>query len=125
MIIGMTKLACLAVLFLLAACGRHPLAGAWAQQVPAGTSAVTLEFETDGSRIMGHCDVGGEHKHINGSYVFDAAQGAVTMTVTDNAALLGTANGGTLAGKVDGEKLEFTAGTTALKFARTDHVPGH
>ena len=121
----MPKHALFSLLLLLAACGSHPLAGAWAQQVPAGQPAVTLEFETDGSRIMGHCDVAGAHQHIQGSYVFDAAQGAVTMTVTDNAALLGIERGGTLAGKVDGDRLEFTAGAGMLTFARTEHVPGH
>lgn len=111
----------LLALLALSACGdRHPLAGNWNQELPGGKAGMHISFDTKGSAIEASTPprADGSHDHVRGTYTFDAASKAVTIKL----ALLGADQPDTWAGKVDGEHLELTAGTTKLVFHRGAHA---
>ncbi|MCA8974143.1 MAG: hypothetical protein KDC98_05445 [Planctomycetes bacterium] len=117
----MRRTAICSVLLALAACGSHPLDGAWNQELAGGGSGLTLEFEVGGSRILGHQDVDGQHSHIDGTYTFDES----TMAVTVKGQLMGAGKADSWTGKVAGEHLELSSADGKLEFHHGDHVHGH
>jgi len=109
--------------FLLVACGGHPLAGNWSQDLGEGKQGMSLTFEVGGERILVHTapDAEGHHDHLDGTYTFDAASRAVTV----QARLGGDGQPGSWTGAVDGDHLELGAADTKLSFHRGADPHGH
>ena len=116
-------LALLASSLLFAGCSHHPLEGGFSQQVDGGGEGMHAEFDTASNKFLAHTAprADGGHDHVDGTYTFDAASGAVTV----NALLMGDKKPGTWSGKLAGDALELSAGTDTLKFRRGGHASGH
>ncbi len=109
--------------FLFAACSHHPLEGGFSQQVSGDGKGAHAEFDVSSNKFMLHTapDAEGHHDHVDGSYTFDAATGAVTV----NAALMGDKKPAVWTGKLSGDDLELSAGTDKLVFKRGGAAHGH
>lgn len=110
----------------LAACGdSHPLAGSWSQETADGKAGMSLSFQTKegGTAVMVHTAprADGTHDHVEGSYTFDAATGAMTV----DAELLGSGKPSKWAGKLDAGHIELAAADTKLKFHKGSDPHGH
>ncbi|MCA8965548.1 MAG: hypothetical protein H6838_20705 [Planctomycetes bacterium] len=111
--------------FLFAGCGHdhHPLEGGFSQQVAGDGEGMHVEFDLESNKLLVHTapDADGHHDHVDGTYTFDAATGAVTV----NALLMGGKKPGTWTGKLTGDDLELSAGTDKLSFRRGGEAHGH
>ena len=121
----MTKLAHWSVLglLLLGACSDgHALAGNWSLASGADVEGMVVEFDGASDKVLVHADVDGRHVHIDGTYSFDAA----TMAVSVTAKLIGDDQPGEWTGKiVGGSKLELGAADTKLTFNKGGKPHGH
>lgn len=120
------RLAWFVPFLLFAACSSdHPLAGAWAQKLPAAAVGMTLEFEAGGTRVMVHLAprADGSHGHLDEpvTYSFDAT--AKTLSV--KGPLLGAGKADTWTGNVHGDQMELTSADGKLDFVRGTKVQGH
>jgi len=102
---------------LFAACGSdHPLAGNWAQQLDGGKKGMSLGFKRGGETVLVHTAPreDGSHDHLRGTYTFDPASKAVTVTCK----LLGDGKADTWTGVLNGKALELSSADGKLAFAQ-------
>jgi hypothetical protein len=112
-----------AALCALPACGSHPLNGNWSQQTADGAPGMSIEFDTNGDRVLVHTapDKSGHHEHVEGTYSFDA----MVKTVTVRAKLLGDGKPEAWSGTVDGAQMTLGAAEATLTFRRGGKAHGH
>lgn len=115
------RLVPLALLF--AACGHHPLEGAWNQELPNGGHGMHLAFDlrSDQALVGLTPRADGTHDDLRGTYTFDVATGTLVL----KAKLLGEGKADTWTGKIVGEDLELTSADGKFTFARGAHAHGH
>ena len=106
----------LLLLLPLAACGGHPLDGAWHQETADG-KGITLEFDAKSDRMEVHGvpRADGSHDHMKGTYTLEGTKLTVEWKDGANSVrLVGTLDGGHL--KLTGpgfENAEFHHGADA------------
>lgn len=100
----------------LTACGRHPLAGSWTQRTTDDKPGMSLSFDVKegGTKLMVHTAprADGTHSHVEGTYTFDAATGALTVA----AELLGKDQPSSWVGRLVDDHFELGAADTKLEF---------
>jgi hypothetical protein len=111
----------LALLVVLAACNSDAtsagvIAGHWSQETQSDKKGMTLEFDAESDKLLVHTapDDQGAHEHLDGTYSFDAASGAVAVRCDLN----GTGKGDSWTGKLQGDQLTLTAGAITLRFRK-------
>lgn len=113
----------LPLLLTLAACDSKAesagvTAGHWLQETPSDQQGMTLEFDAESDKMVVHTapDEDGGHEHLRGTYSLDAASGAITVRCE----LGGRGKGDAWSGKLEGDSLTLSAGSSTLRFRKGD-----